>query len=249
MRLTRVYADALLTLGSSLELSDSAGAHLVRVLRLTVGQKITVFDGRGCEMDAHISVIRGTRVTVVLEGLRHSVTESALSLTLLQSISRAERMDWTIQKATELGVRRIVPLKTEHTIVRLDAQAGEKKRAHWAAIAAAACEQCGRAVVPSVDSPITLPEYLARLRQDDPSSAIKLALDPESSVRLHALGGLSGGASLLVGPEGGLSANELRLALNNGFTGLRLGPRIMRTETAAIATLAALQTLYGDFAL
>ncbi len=249
MRLTRVHVAAPLSGGATLELPDAAGAHLVRVLRLATGAALAVFDGQGNEFAAEITRVRGTRVEVALGERAAGAAESPLALTLLQSISRAERMDWTIQKATELGVVRIVPLKTEHTIVRLDAQGAAKKRQHWLSIAASACEQCGRATVPAIDAPQTLPEYLAALRVEDPAGAgIRLALDPDATAGLGSLAPPTGATSLLVGPEGGLSAAELKLSVGNGFTALRLGPRVLRTETAAMAALAALQTLHGDLA-
>lgn len=249
MRLTRVHVATPLMGGAALELPDAAGAHLVRVLRLGVGAALAVFDGRGNEFGAVIERIRGTRVDVELKDRRAGAPESPLQLTLLQSISRAERMDWTIQKATELGVVRIVPLKTEYTIVRLDNAGAEKKRQHWLSIAASACEQCGRAVVPEIQAPLTLPEYIAAQRNPDaPDAGLKLALDPEAATGLRALPIASGVASLLVGPEGGLSGAELKLATGHGFTAVRLGPRVLRTETAAVAALAALQALQGDLA-
>jgi len=249
MRLTRVHVGAALSGGDTLELPDAAGAHLVRVLRLGVGAALAVFDGRGNEFAAVIARVRGTRVDVQLQDRRAGAAESGLVLTLLQSISRAERMDWTIQKATELGVARIVPLKTEYTIVRLDAAGAEKKRQHWMSVAASACEQCGRAVVPAIDTPLTLPDYIAAQRAADPADAgLKLVLDPESGTGLRTLSEPVGAATLLVGPEGGLSDAELKLATGHGFTAVRLGPRVLRTETAAVAALAALQALHGDLA-
>ena len=250
MRLTRVHVATDLRAGARIALPDAAGAHLVRVLRLGVGAPLAVFDGNGAEFDAQIETARGTRVTVVLLERRAGAAESSLALTLLQSISRAERMDWTVQKATELGVVRIVPLKTEYTIVRLDAAGAEKKRQHWASIAASACEQCGRATVPAIELPQTLPEYIAAQREAGAAPAgLKLALDPQAGSALRALPALGDAASLLVGPEGGLSDAELKLAVQHGFTAVRLGPRVLRTETAAVAALAALQALYGDLAV
>ena len=249
MRLTRVHVATPLTGGAVLELPDSAGAHLVRVLRLGVGAALAVFDGRGAEYGAVMARVRGTRVDVELTERRAGAAESRLALTLLQSISRAERMDWTIQKATELGVSRIVPLKTEYTIVRLDAAGADKKRQHWLSVAESACEQCGRAVVPVIDAPLTLPEYIAAQREAGaPDAGLRLALDPQAGTGLGSLPGPMGAASLLVGPEGGLSDAELKLETSHGFTAVRLGPRVLRTETAALAALAALQVLHGDLA-
>ena len=179
MRLTRIRLDAALVRGARLRLSDAAGAHLVRVLRLGVGATISVFDGIGHEHDACIVAVHGTQVLVELLEARASAAESPLRLTLVQAISRAERMDWTVQKATELGVTRIVPLKSEHAVVRLDESSARKKRSHWQSIAESACEQCGRAVLPVIDAPLTLPQYLAA-RRDAPAdgSDLGLVLDP-----------------------------------------------------------------------
>lgn len=248
MRLTRVHVARPLVADATLELPDAAGAHLVRVLRLGPGAPVVVFDGAGHEHDAQLTRIRGTRVEVTVGAPRAASREARFGIVLLQSISRGDRMDWTVQKATELGVARIVPLKTEHTIVRLDAAASERKRLHWLAVAAAACEQCGRSLLPVIDAPQTLPDYLARVRgQDGDAADIRLALDPEASAGLGALEPAAG-ATILVGPEGGLAAEELALVVRHGFRATRLGPRVLRTETAAIAAIAALQALQGDLA-
>lgn len=248
MRLTRVHVDSPLAAGRPLELPESAGAHLVRVLRLGPGAALSVFDGAGNEHDATIARVRGMRVDVDLGARRDNRSEAALAVTLLQGISRAERMDWTVQKATELGVVRIVPLKTDHAVVRIDAAAGEKKREHWRSIASSAAEQCGRAVVPHVESPTTLADYIAARRAGG-DQAPGLLLDPDAPSGLRGLDAPPPtGLALLIGPEGGFSANEIRLASTHGFRPTRLGPRVLRTETAAVAALTALQVLYGDLA-
>lgn len=246
MRLTRVHVGEALERGELLTLPEAAGAHLVRVLRLTTGARIAVFDGAGHEYFATIARARGMHVEVEIGESRASRAESPLGLTLLQGISRAERMDWTVQKATELGVTRVVPLKTDHAVVKLDAASAEKKRQHWLSVASSAAEQCGRSVVPQIDLPLTLAEHIA-VRRAQPSPPAGVVLDPDAAGGLRSLAPPPAGVALLIGPEGGLSDAELRLAAANDFAPVRLGPRVLRTETAALAALTALQTLHGDF--
>lgn len=247
MRLTRVYADAPLSEGATLALPERAAVHAVRVLRLRVGDPLAVFDGAGREHDAEIVGVRGERVDVRLGTARTSAAESPLSITLVQGVSRGERMDYTIQKATELGVSRIVPVLTERTVVRLDDAQGLKKLEHWRGVAIAACEQSGRATVPVVEPPRRFDEYLAGARDAAVADRIRLLLSPDGTHSARDLPESLDAVELLVGPEGGLADAEERLAMTRGFVGLRLGPRILRTETAAAAAIAALQATRGDF--
>jgi len=240
MRLTRVFVDGELQPGQRLTVAGSAGNHIVRVLRARVGEQLTVFNGRGGEFGAAIEEIR--RDTVLLSVLEHRDTEreSAFELTLAQGISRGDRMDWVVQKATELGVARIVPLFTQRSVVHLDEKQAAKKVQHWQGIAVAACEQCGRNVVPAIDTPIEVYQMLEK-----GASGTGLLLSPEAPQRLADVQ-VAGRATVLIGPEGGLAQVEQDAALRAGFTAVRMGPRVLRTETAAVCALTLLQQKFGD---
>jgi 16S rRNA (uracil1498-N3)-methyltransferase len=241
MRLTRVFAAEPLSSGAEIRLAPAAAGHVVRVLRLKSGADLTLFDGTGGEYTAHIVDIRRDVVRVQV-GVHSAIErESPLTVTLAQGISRGERMDWVIQKATELGVHSIVPLLTERSIVRLDARQSETKQAHWRAVAIGACEQCGRNRIPHVAAPIDLREWLARPR----AAGLEVMLDARAAAALGTLGA-SPTLRLLIGPEGGLAPGEREAARSAGFESRRLGPRILRTETAALAALAVLQATHGD---
>ncbi len=243
MRLTRIFLDEPLRAGSRLQLPAAAAAHVSRVLRLKAGDELTLFDGCGGEYAASVLETRSGMVKVQVETHKPVERESPLDLTLAQSIARGERMDWVVQKATELGVTRIVPLFTERTVVRLDEQQAQKRAAHWRGVAVAACEQCGRNRVPDIVVPQALPQWLNELPAPSPDS--RLLLDPSAE---NSLSGLqpSAGAVLLIGPEGGLSDKEHDAARAHGFLGASIGPRVLRTETAGMAALALLQSRGGD---
>jgi len=242
VRLTRVYVDAALTAGARGLVSGSAANHIARVLRLGAGDALTLFDGRGGEYAARIELLRKGAVEVAIGEHSAVERESPLAVTLAQGISRGERMDWVIQKATELGVRRIVPLFTARSMVRLDAHQAEKKFQHWHGILVAACEQCGRNRLPELQAPTDLEEFLAASAT---SEDMRLLLSPAGRVRISALKP-GRKITVLIGPEGGLAPEESAAASARGFTPVQLGPRILRTETAAIAALAALQAALGD---
>jgi 16S rRNA (uracil1498-N3)-methyltransferase len=241
VRLTRVYVEQALAAGQSASIGGTAANHIARVLRLREGAALTLFDGRGGEYAASVTGIRKETVQVDVHEHRVIERESALDLTLVQGVSRGERMDWVMQKATELGVRRIVPVLTERTVVRLDDRQGERKLQHWRAIVAAACEQCGRNRVPEVTSPLGLYETLRTLDTE----ATRVLLSPAGKLRVGDLPRPTR-VTLLIGPEGGLADNEEYAAVAAGFRQVQLGPRILRTETAALAALAALQHDFGD---
>jgi 16S rRNA (uracil1498-N3)-methyltransferase len=211
-------------------------------LRLRVGDPLTLFDGEGGEYDATIEEIRRDTVTVSVHEHRPVERESALSLTLAQGISRGERMDWVVQKATELGVSRIAPLFTERSVVRLDAQQAQRKVQHWRSIAVAACEQCGRNRIPRIEAPRGLFEFLEQSASDD----TRLLLSPGAGLRIRDISGLKASAAVLIGPEGGLDETEHEAALARGYTAVQLGPRVLRTETAAVTALSLLQQTFGD---
>lgn len=220
--------------------------HLVRVLRLAADAPVECFDGQGTRFDARIERADAKACTVRLIAPIASVTESPLAITLVQGISAAERMDWTVEKAVELGVHAIQPVVTARTPARLDAQRLQRRHEHWARIVEAACMQCGRDRLPVLGVPVEFDRWLAGTA---PAPArTRVALDPEGTARLADLGvERSFSIDLLVGPESGLSPAELQAACAAGFRAVRLGPRVLRTETAGPAAIAALQALAGDF--
>jgi 16S rRNA (uracil1498-N3)-methyltransferase len=240
MRLTRVFSDHPLGAHRELALGASAAAHVGRVLRLAVGAELTVFDGRGGEYPATIVESRGTVLRVRLGDHRPLERESPLEITLAHGLARGERMDWAVQKATELGVAVLAPLITERSVVKLDVRQAAKRREHWRGVAIAACEQCGRNRLPEVLSPTAYGEWLATAR-----AGVRLLFDPTAASGLQTIGKVSA-VTLLIGPEGGLSPAERTLAVDAGFKPVRMGPRVLRTETAAIAAVSALQALLGD---
>jgi 16S rRNA (uracil1498-N3)-methyltransferase len=247
MRLTRVYVAARIEAGKRLVVDGSAANHITRVLRLRSGDTLTVFDGSGGEFGARIEEFRKDSVVVAVEDHRPLERESPLTLTLAQGISRGERMDWVIQKATELGTSRIVPLFTKRSVVRLDEKQADRKLQHWRAIAIAACEQCGRNRIPELAAPVDFFDMLPA----EASGATRLLLSPTGDLRIEDLGqdvrqGASKGITVLIGPEGGLEDVEQEAALAAGFKAVQLGPRVLRTETAAIAALTIIQRYFGD---
>ena len=243
MRTIRIHADLPLIPGTELSLPAQAGEHVARVLRLVAGDPLTLFNGDGSDYPASILVVGKREVTVRIDARQELHNESPLSLTLAQGVARGEKMDLIVQKATELGVMRIVPLLTERSEVKLDAARAEKRLAHWRAVAASACEQSGRARLPEIAPALSLPTWLDSLAED---GALRLALLPEATRSSRELRFAAAGGLLVVGPEGGLGERDISALTAAGFEGLRLGPRILRTETAGLAALAALQALHGD---
>ncbi|HET6554328.1 MAG TPA: 16S rRNA (uracil(1498)-N(3))-methyltransferase [Dyella sp.] len=243
MRTIRIHVDQPLSVGLELGLPAQAGEHVARVLRLTVGDPVTLFNGDGHDYPAVIRAVGKREVIVQIETGHLVSNESPLTLTLAQGVARGEKMDLIVQKATELGVARIVPLLTERSEVKLDAGRAEKRLAHWRAVVASACEQSGRACVPEICPALPLEAWLRELPAD---GALRLALLPEGTQRASALRFTAAGGILVVGPEGGLGQRDTTALTEAGFAGLRLGPRILRTETAGLAALAALQALHGD---
>jgi 16S rRNA (uracil1498-N3)-methyltransferase len=245
--LNRVYVDAALARGAVVNLSASAAGHVTRVLRLRAGEPLTLFNGLGGEYAGTIEQARGGAVTVAVGEARGVERESPLALTLAQGISRGERMDLVVQKATELGVFAIAPLLTERSVVRLTAQQADRKLNHWRAIAVGACEQSGRNRLPQLSPPRAVTDYLRDLRDGATASAeARLILRPDAEGGVAALRGPLARITVLVGPEGGLTAEEEAAARAAGFKSVRLGPRVLRTETAALAALALLQREFGD---
>lgn len=244
MRLTRVYVAQSLAAGATVTLEGAAASHLTRVLRARAGEPLTLFNGEGGEYAARILGQGGGKVSVAVGAHQASERESPLSLTLAQGVARGERMDLVVQKATELGVARLVPLLTERSVVRLAGAQAQKKLEHWRAVAIAACEQSGRNRLPQIAAAQTLHEFLGSEPGGD-AAALRLLLAPDGATRLGELP-RSARVSLLIGPEGGLSAPERERAVAAGFLAVRLGPRVLRTETAALVAVALLQRQFGD---
>lgn len=244
MRTIRCFVDSPLAPGAQATLSETATGHLVRVLRLGVGDAIVLFNGDGHDFAARlVSVSKRGAEAEVLDACPVA-NESPLRITLAQGIARGEKMDWVLQKGTELGVAAFAPVSTDRTEVKLDAERAAKRLAHWQAVLVSACEQSGRARLPRLAEPLSLANYAAA-----EAAPVKLVLDPTADLGLHDLSlPAAADVALLVGPEGGLSERDLATARAAGFTGLRLGPRILRTETAGLAAIAALQAVYGDLA-
>lgn len=243
MRTTRIHVDQTLALATELALPPQAAEHVARVLRMNEGDMLTLFNGDGYDYAATLITVGKREVTLRIEEREPVTNESPLSLTLAQGVARGEKMDLIVQKATELGVARIVPLFTERSEVKLDPSRAEKRLLHWRAVAASACEQSGRVRVPEVTPAQTLQEWLRSLKDDGTQ---RLALLPEGSLRVRELRFGDTGGLLVVGPEGGLGDRDVAALKEARFEGLRLGPRILRTETAGLAALAALQALHGD---
>jgi 16S rRNA (uracil1498-N3)-methyltransferase len=230
MRETRVYVDSPLESGRRIPLSSQTAQHVAKVLRLRDGAVLSVFNGHGGEYRA-ILRLSGREVAIEVGEHRNIEREAPIRLVLLQALARGERMDFVIQKATELGVHRIVPVAAARSVVQLDADRSDKRILHWQAVAAAACEQCGRNTVSNIACRVALlPEAAASL------ATVLVGTDQPNEI------------ALLVGPEGGLEETEVERALDCGFRAIRLGPRVLRTETAGLAALSALQCLAGDFA-
>ena len=241
MRLNRVYVEAALSPGARIELPAAAGVHLSKVLRVRGGDELVLFSGDGREFAANVESVRGTKVTVAIGEARIVDRESPLAVTLVQCIARADRMDLIVQKSTELGVARLVPVQSRRGVVRLDAAQADSKAAHWRAIAVSACEQCGRNRLPCIEPARRLIDYLAEL----PPGGVRLLLAPDAPAA-RAAQSIGSEATVAVGPEGGFDDEELEAFRLAGFQAMSLGPRVLRTETAAIAALAWLQSRHGD---
>ncbi|MDB5985319.1 MAG: rRNA ((1498)-N(3))-methyltransferase [Nevskia sp.] len=240
--MTRIYVEQGLALGAELNLPEAAAHHLVQVLRVRVGEMLTLFDGRGGEYAAEIVACERRRVGVRVQRRIDIDRESKLRLTLAQCVSKGERMDYTLQKAVELGVSALVPLLSSRSVVKLDAERWEKKLEHWRGVIVSACEQSGRTRVPTLAQVEKLESWAAA---GAAHSGLRLVLAPGASTTLKSLSPAQH-ITLLAGPEGGLSEDEIALVVRHGFTALSLGPRVLRTETAGVAALAALQALSGD---
>ena len=247
MRFPRIYLDQ--DLGKALKertaitFDDNAQRYVAQVLRLKPGTRITLFNGKGGEYRATLEQVSRRKVTACLDNFEDRTIESALDITLAQGISRGERMDFTLQKATELGVRRIAPLVTERCGVHLNDERRSKRIQHWQGVITAACQQSGRNTLPIIEPITPLTQWLPR---DPAGPSLRLVLDPGADHSIKSLPPPTAGIELLIGPEGGLEDSEIEMARRNGYQAVAVGPRILRTETAGVAVLAIIQTLWGD---
>jgi 16S rRNA (uracil1498-N3)-methyltransferase len=240
MRIPRIYLPVPLARHTSVELDERTRRHVVQVLRVKVGEPLIIFNGQGGEYEATLSRV-DKRCASVQTGQFHDIDrESSLTTRLGLGISKGDRMDYALQKAVELGVSLITPLFTEHCVVQLNASRQQKKLAHWQAVVTSACEQCGRNILPPVHIPLAFESWLATTGGD------RLILDPGSTQYLADTELAGNGITLCIGPEGGFSQAELNQACAAGFSPVSLGPRVLRTETAAIGALAVIQSRWGD---
>lgn len=237
---TRIYQPVPLALGA-LRLDEKASHHLARVLRAAIGDEIILFNGEGGEYSSVIRAISKKNIDVELLQFSPRSVESPVHLILAQGIARGEKMDFVIQKAVELGVSEIYPIVTERCNVRLDKEREQKRLEHWRAVVISACEQCGQNKVPILHPPVLLPAWLQTVRAE-----LKFILLPQVDHKLKSQSSAVKTIVLLIGPEGGLSEQEIKTAESAEFIALNLGPRVLRTETAALTALAVLQFQFGD---
>lgn len=249
MRMTRVLLPELLRAGDEWPLPDGARDRVVRVLRLPAGRALRVFDGAGAEFEATLVEASRRGARVLLGDPVIVASASPLRVVMAQALARGEKMDLILQKATELGVSAIQPLSTERSEVRLDAERSSKRMAHWRGVLVAACEQCGRADLPELHDPMALRDWLAEsCAADSRAGSMRLFMDPDGAALPDAAQGQAVPDSVMVviGPEGGFGDSDVAGLLHAGFMPWRLGPRVLRTETAGLAALAVLHSRWGD---
>jgi len=239
----RFFCPPPLATGAEIALPTGAAHHAARVLRLAAGAAVTLFDGEGGECAARLTRVDGRGVVARIDARRAVERESPLAITLIQGLAAADRMDYAIRKAVELGVTAIVPVRTERSVARLDRERALRRVEHWRQIVIGACEQCGRNRLPAIRTPCDLLEWL----RTPSSTSSRLLPAPDATQGLAQLAPPGGAIEILVGPEGGLAPEESAAALAAGFRAVRLGPRILRTETVAPAALAAMNALWGDW--
>lgn len=239
MRNPRIYTQQALGEGLALALESGPASHVARVLRMGEGDALVLFNGDGLEYPATITRADKRAVEVLLDAPRENSLESPLAVELGIGISRGDRMDWVLQKATELGVKAVAPLFTERCEVKLKGERLEKKLLHWRQVIVSACEQCGRSRLPGLAAPATLEQWLGGCTAER-----RFVLHHRAAPATDR--GTPGSVALAVGPEGGLSEAEIEACLSAGFEPLTLGPRVLRTETAPLAALAILQAQWGD---
>lgn len=244
---SRFYFPNKLGSGAEVRLPADTAHHAIRALRLGVGDPIVLFDGLGGEYQASICRIERDVVVARTGPFVERSAESPIDLVLAQGMSSGERMDFTMQKAVELGVSAIQPLATERSILKLTPERAARKTGHWRKLATAACEQCGRTRLVDIAEPQRLGDWLGKLPRDRNDNELRVLLSPEADIGLNNLSAQGARIILLVGPEGGLAPTEIATAQRWGFQSIRIGPRVLRTETAAMAALAAIQVRWGDF--
>jgi 16S rRNA (uracil1498-N3)-methyltransferase len=243
MRIPRIFHPEALCANSRIALGANAARHVGRVLRLGLNDELILFDGRGGEYPSRVIELAKRELWVECGKKQEKSCESPLQITLAQGVSKGDRMDYTIQKAVELGVNRIAPIDTSRSVVNLKGERLEKKISHWQGVIISACEQCGRNTLPEL-----LPLFSLNTWLQQPVAGVGLLLDHRAETTLGGLRLTGDACTLLVGPEGGLSEQERAAALTAGYQGLALGPRVLRTETAALTAVAALQSRWGDLA-
>lgn len=243
MRTPRIYHSTEISLNSIVALESDAANHIARVLRMKAEQAVTLFNGDGFNYHGLIVEISKKNVSVNIHCAEQVENESPLKIHLAQGISRGDKMDFTIQKSVELGVTDITPIFTERCGVKLNGERLEKKHQQWQKIAISACEQSGRARIPKIHFPMRLSEFLSQKTEQ-----LKLNLHPRATTSVKGLSMPESGVRFIIGPEGGLDDNEIESTLNAGYQEILLGPRVLRTETAALTLLSALQLQFGDLA-
>lgn len=244
MSAPRFYCPINLPSSGVFELPPDAAHHANRVLRLRAGDTVQIFDGEGHACDATIHAIYGKRVDISVLRTCPAQPPSALRIILAQAMSSSEKMDWVVQKATELGVDEIQPVQTQRSIAKLSSERAEKRAEHWRGVVIAACEQSGRNNLTQVHAPADFSQWLANFKTSPGNNFILL---PDGATTLHSQPRPQGPVTLLIGPEGGFSPDEALMSKQAGFIPILLGPRVLRTETAALAGISAIQTLWGDF--
>jgi 16S rRNA (uracil1498-N3)-methyltransferase len=244
---SRFYFPDKLGSGAEVRLPDDAAHHAIRALRLEVGDPIVLFDGLGGEYQASICRIERGVVLAKTGPFVERSAECPIDLLLAQGMSSGDRMDFTIQKAVELGISTIQPLAVTRSVIKLSPERAARKTGHWRKLAIAACEQCGRNRLVDIAEPLRLTDWIGQLTREPASDELRLLLSPEAQIGLRELPQPVRRIVLLAGPEGGLARDEIELAQRRGFLSIRMGPRVLRTETAALAALAAIQLRWGDF--
>ncbi|HPY40646.1 MAG TPA: 16S rRNA (uracil(1498)-N(3))-methyltransferase [Thiolinea sp.] len=245
MRIPRFYCPTELKLEQTLALPEEVFRHAIQVLRLQVGEALILFNGTGGEYSGQLVSVSKRSAAVELHSFESNSKESPLELTLAQALLKPDKMDFALQKAVELGISSFQPLITQRSVIRTDKDKIEKKLQHWQAVAIGACEQCGRTKIPLIHSPKTLNTYLTELV----TGTEYLILAPESTQSFKQLSGLATQLTVLIGPEGGFTEEELTACIKAGMQGLRLGSRILRAETASTSVLAIIQLLHGDLGI
>jgi 16S rRNA (uracil1498-N3)-methyltransferase len=241
MRIPRIFTNQALTSNSTFALAEPQSHYLNKVLRMQAGRELILFNGEGGEFSAEISGIHKKHVDVLVKNFYPGNRQSQLHLELAIGVSRGERMDWVLQKATELGVIKITPLITERTEVKLSGERADKKMEHWQQIIISACEQCQRNLLPELSEPKSYSDWIAQC-----DAEFKFVLHHRDSKGLPK-DEIAKSVALLIGPEGGLDEDEISRAIGSGFSPLTLGPRVLRTETAPVAAISLVQYLWGDF--